>query len=117
MRAADWDPDGKRHGGLPTYPWRNAPQGLLTRRQLREQGLRPGGQEPVAQILCRHGKRAAYLYATDKAQPVRPMTPAKQAALDKAMAARRWCPKGRHEAPYCVPPSRGGCWPCTQDQD
>ena len=37
-----YDPDGSRYG-LPTYPYRWAPKGLLTRRQLRANGLRPGG--------------------------------------------------------------------------
>ena len=58
-----YDPDGQRYG-LPTYPWRFAPDGLLTLRQLRAKGLRPGGQAVVAQILWRHHKqrRVAYLY-------------------------------------------------------
>ena len=55
-----YDPYGRRHG-LPTYPFRWAPSGLLTIRQLRAKGLRPGGQQIVAQILWRRGKRVAYL--------------------------------------------------------
>ena len=51
-----YDPDGDRYG-LPTYPWRCAPDGLLTIRQLRDKGLRPGGQDIAAQILWRRGKR------------------------------------------------------------
>jgi hypothetical protein len=39
-----FDPEGERFG-IPTYPWRYAPEGLATRRQLRSQGLRPGGQD------------------------------------------------------------------------
>ncbi|MFJ3827814.1 hypothetical protein ACIPWI_07570 [Streptomyces sp. NPDC090046] len=35
---------------LPVYPWRLAPDGLATRRQLRAAGLRPGGQDVVAQL-------------------------------------------------------------------
>ena len=45
-----YDPDGQRYG-LPTYPYHWAPEGLLTIRQLRAKGLRPGGQDIVAQIL------------------------------------------------------------------
>src|SRR6185437_13085584 len=56
-----YDPDGSRYG-LPTYPYHWAPKGLLTVRQLRAQGLRPGGQQPAAQIIWRKGKRVAYLY-------------------------------------------------------
>jgi hypothetical protein len=52
-----YDPDGTRHG-IPTYPYRWAPNGLLTVRQLRARGLRPGGQSVIAQILWKHhGKR------------------------------------------------------------
>lgn len=49
-RADCFDPDGVRFG-VPTYPWRLAPQGLATRRQLRALGLRPGGQEVAAQVF------------------------------------------------------------------
>src|ERR1700722_12493197 len=75
-----YDPDGTRHG-IPTYPWRWAPKGLLTIRQLRAQGLRPGGQPVTAQILwTHHGKRrVAYLYRTDLALPKRQATPAQPA--------------------------------------
>ncbi|GAA5005744.1 hypothetical protein GCM10025734_45190 [Kitasatospora paranensis] len=76
-RPRFWDPDGERFG-LPTFPWRMAPDGYLTRRQLRARGLRPGGQPVAAQILWRSrrsGVRAAYLYRTTLAKPVRPMTP------------------------------------------
>jgi len=40
MHIDFYDPDGSRYG-LPTYPYRCAPDGLLTRRQLRASGLRP----------------------------------------------------------------------------
>ncbi|XXZ47399.1 RRQRL motif-containing zinc-binding protein (plasmid) [Streptomyces cavourensis] len=78
---------------IPVFCWRQAGRtGLATRRQLREMGLRPGGQEPVARIECRSGRRFAWLYRIDLAKPKRPMTLAKEAALDKAMAARQTCP-------------------------
>src|SRR5215469_3696148 len=48
-----YDPNGTRYG-LPTYPYRFAPDGLLTIRQLRARGLRPGGQDIAAQIVWRH---------------------------------------------------------------
>jgi hypothetical protein len=47
-----YDPDGRRYG-LPTYPYHWAPKGLLTVRQLRAQGLRPGGQQPAARPEAR----------------------------------------------------------------
>ena len=59
-----YDPDG-RHYGIPTYPYHWAPKHLYTARQLRAQGLRPGGQSPTAQILWRRGLRVAYLSRGD----------------------------------------------------
>ncbi|GAB2606829.1 hypothetical protein GCM10027168_44590 [Streptomyces capparidis] len=114
-RARDLDPSGERHGGLPTYPWRAAPadEGLATRRQLRAMGLRPGGQEPAAQIVCRRGKRRAYLYRIADALPVRPMTLAKEEALDRAMAARQTCPKCGRRYIHCIPlKTLGMCLEC-----
>ncbi|MDT0445959.1 RRQRL motif-containing zinc-binding protein [Streptomyces johnsoniae] len=114
--AEVFDPDGARHG-IPTYPWRLAPEGLATRRQLRARGLRPGGQEPVAQVMRLrrrgHGALIAYLYRIDRAMPVRPMTPARWSALDCAMRARRTCPACRLVADYCIPRSLGLCVPCA----
>ncbi|MER6047562.1 RRQRL motif-containing zinc-binding protein [Streptomyces sp. NPDC001793] len=112
-----WDPDGARFG-IPTYPYHLAPNGLATLRQLRARGLRPGGQPVAAQILwrsrrTRSGVRAAYLYRLDLAKPVRPMTPAKWAALAKALAARRRCPCCRREADYVLPASLGICLTCA----
>ncbi|MYT70277.1 MULTISPECIES: RRQRL motif-containing zinc-binding protein [unclassified Streptomyces] len=106
--------------GIPTYPWRYAPTGLATRRQLRTLGLRPGGQEVAAQVLrprYRRGPLVAYLYRVDRAKPVRPMTPGKRAALAKAMCARRTCPKCRQDAGYVIPGSLGMCVPCAYPED
>jgi hypothetical protein len=44
-----YDPEGTRFG-LPTFPFGCAPDGFATRRQLRAQGLRPGGQPVAAQL-------------------------------------------------------------------
>lgn len=107
-QAHFWDPAGERYG-IPTFPWRLAPQGLATRRQLVAQGLRPGGQEVAAQILCRRGTRVAYLYQVAQAKPKRPMTSAKARALAAANAARRWCPIGGHDAGYVIPTRWGAC--------
>ncbi|WJY39736.1 RRQRL motif-containing zinc-binding protein [Streptomyces sp. P9-2B-2] len=115
-RPRFWDPDGARYG-IPTFPYRLAPDGLATRRQLRAAGLRPGGQPVVAQILwrsrrCRTGIRAAYLYRVELALPVRPMTAAKRAALAKANTARRTCPGCGRDAGYVIPTSLGICATC-----
>ncbi|MEW2397506.1 RRQRL motif-containing zinc-binding protein [Streptomyces sp. NPDC046862] len=105
---------------IPVYVWRLAPDGLATRRQLRAKGLRPGGQDVVAQIERPRRRRpplVAYLYAVDQAKPVRPMTPAKWAALGKANTARRTCPQCRTDAGYVIPASLGVCVPCAFPDD
>jgi hypothetical protein len=114
-----FDPNGARLG-VPTWPWRCAPDGLETRRQLRARGLRPGGQPIAGQILrprYRRGPLVAYLYRLDKALPVRPMTPAKRRALACAMRARRTCPQCRTDAGYVIPSSLGACVPCAYPDD
>ncbi|MFC9219746.1 RRQRL motif-containing zinc-binding protein [Streptomyces hygroscopicus] len=101
---------------LPVYRWHLAPDGLATRRQLRAMNLRPGGQDVVAELQRPRRKRGplvAYLYRIDRAKPVRPMTPAKWAALDKANTARRTCPTCRRDAGYVIPTSLGACVPCA----
>ncbi|GAB2770077.1 hypothetical protein GCM10027091_01630 [Streptomyces daliensis] len=41
------------------------------------------------------------------------MTPARTAALAKAMLARRTCPQCRTDAGYCIPTSLGICVSCA----
>ncbi|MYW18987.1 hypothetical protein GT039_26270 [Streptomyces sp. SID2955] len=103
-------------GSLPVYRWRFAPDGLATRRQLRAMGLRPGGQDVVAEVQRprrRRGPLVAYLYRIDCAKPVRPMTPGRWAALARANRARRICPTCRRDAGYVIPTSLGACVPCA----
>ncbi|MET9253723.1 RRQRL motif-containing zinc-binding protein [Streptomyces sp. NPDC003717] len=111
-----FDPSGARYG-VPTYPWRFAPDGMATRRQLRAEGLRPGGQPIAAQVMRTNrrtgGDRVAYLYRLDLAKPVRPMTSRKWHALALAMLARRTCPACRVTYDYCIPTSLGMCVPCA----
>ena len=104
---------------LPTYPYHWAPAGLLTIRQLRARGLRPGGQDIAAQILWRHRKqrRVAYLYREDQAKPKRTATTAQLAAIAKALRARRTCPTCGTEKPYCIPRSKGECNDCAARWD
>ncbi|MFF9591849.1 RRQRL motif-containing zinc-binding protein [Streptomyces sp. NPDC014646] len=105
---------------LPVYRWRLAPDGYATRRQLRALGLRPGGQDVAAQLerpRRRRGPLVAYLYRVDLARPVRPMGPAKWAALAKAMAARRMCPVCRQDAGYVIPVSLGMCGACAYSEE
>lgn len=110
-----WDPAGDRYG-IPTYPWRQAPDGYATVRQLAARGLRPGGQEPAAQILwrTRGGRlRVAYLYRIALAAPKRVATPAQLAALAKANAAKRRCPECGRDRGYILPRHLGVCLPCA----
>ena len=96
-------------------PSTGRPPGLLTIRQLRAKGLRPGGQDVVAQILWRHRKqrRVAYLYREDLALPKRQATPAQLAAIDRALQARRTCPTCGTEKTYYIPRSKGECNDCA----
>ncbi|MEU0084775.1 RRQRL motif-containing zinc-binding protein [Streptomyces sp. NPDC006274] len=114
-----YDPTGRRHG-IPTYPWRMAPDGYATYRQLRAAGLRPGGQDVAAQCLRprrRRGPLVAYLYRIDRALPVRPMTPGRWAALVKANTAQRICPNCRRDAGYRIPRSHGMCGLCVHHEE
>ncbi|MEY9993051.1 hypothetical protein ABIE67_005083 [Streptomyces sp. V4I8] len=101
---------------LPVYRWRLAPDGYAARRQLRARDLRPGGQDVAAQLERPRRRReplVAYLYRVDLAKPVRPMTPARWAALAAANRARRICPTCRRNAGYVIPTSLGTCVPCA----
>ncbi|WP_329552912.1 RRQRL motif-containing zinc-binding protein [Streptomyces sp. NBC_00696] len=116
-----YDPSGARFG-VPTFPWRFAPDGYATRRQLRDRGLRPGGQQVAAQVMRRHrgrksGVQVAYLYRVDRARPVRPMTSRKWGALALAMLARRTCPQCQLDAGYVIPTSLGTCVSCAYPEE
>jgi hypothetical protein len=108
-----YDPTGSRYG-FPTFPYRYAPDGLVTRRQLRAQGLRPNGYDPVAQILWRHRKqvRTAHLYRRDLAAPKRTATAAQLAVIAKMLIARRTCRYCGITRPYYIPRSTGACLVC-----
>ncbi len=79
---------------IPIYSWFDqVPEEppLLTRKQLAERGLRPGG--PVrAKVVWRRGERWADLYALAEAVPKKPPTAAQLAALAKAHEKARTCP-------------------------
>jgi hypothetical protein len=113
-RAAFVDPTGARYG-IPTFPWRGAPEGYATLRQLRARDLRPGGQPIAAQILWRGvgGTRAAYLYRIDAAKPKRTASPRQRAAIERALIARMRCPTCRIVRPYYIPRSLGECLTCS----
>lgn len=106
-----YDPTGATYG-RPTYPYKMAPEGLATVRQLRKRGLRPGGQDIAAQILWRKGNRRAYLYRIDLAVPKRTATAAQLAAIDRALLARRTCPVCAKVRDYYIPRRTGACLAC-----
>ncbi|MGW1143836.1 RRQRL motif-containing zinc-binding protein [Streptomyces sp. NPDC002454] len=103
------------------FRWRLAPDGLATRRQLRAAGLRPGGQDVAAELQRPRrrgrGPLVAYLYRIDLAKPVRPMTPARSAALAKALRARRTCTACGLDAGYVIPSALGTCVPCAYPEE
>src|SRR5215469_8646339 len=113
-----YDPDGVRYG-RPTYPYHWAPEGLLTIRQLRARGLRPGGQDIAGQILWRHRRqrRVAYLYREDQAKSKRTATTAQLTAIAKALRARRTCLTCGTERPYYIPRSTHECNDCSARWD
>lgn len=116
IRKAYHDPEAETHS-IPTYWWKGAPDGLKTRRQLRKDGLAPGGQGIAAQVLWHGvgGERVAYLYRVELAKPKRTATPAQLAAVNKALAARRTCSTCGHERPYYIPRRFGECLDCIPD--
>jgi hypothetical protein len=97
-RGVEWValPDGRRwpgrvRNGLPEFGFRQAPDGLSTRRQLRDKGLCRGGQEPFARLTWSKAQRFAWLYRDDQAKPKRTATDKQMAAVQKALAARKVC--------------------------
>ncbi len=109
------DPTGEHHG-IPTYIWRTAPAGLMTRRQLSAEGLRPGGQPVAGQV--RRGGQYAYLFRKDLAKPKFRLSDDKLAAVWIAALSRQRCagPCGRTALGYIpkqTAPCWGMCWDCT----
>ncbi|WP_229787864.1 RRQRL motif-containing zinc-binding protein [Actinokineospora fastidiosa] len=103
---------------MPTFGFRSAPPGLATRRQLRERGLCPGGQDWVAQLKWRRGRRWAALYRLDLAQPSPGATTAQLVSLEKAQRVLRTCTECGRIAPYRLPRFNGRrCWPCDSSHD
>jgi hypothetical protein len=119
------DPVGEVYG-MPTYPYHGAPDYYRTRRQLRKLNLCPGGQEIQGQIIWKHGdakdgrgsttRRVAYLYSLRKARPKRVSSPAQLEAIDKALRARRTCPKCGETKDYYLRRSLGTCNECADPE-
>jgi hypothetical protein len=118
MAARFYDPEGKRYG-IPTWPYRLAPEGYETKEQLRRRGLVPGPQPVAGQLMWmsrkarrKGGIRTASLYLADLARPVGAMTPGRWRSHAAAMRARRTCPECRVDRGYVIPTSLGACVPC-----
>lgn len=108
------------HEGLPLLRRGCAPRDLLaTFRQLREQGLRPGGRDPDAVLLTKHtpsGKaNFSSLWLISKCVPVRPMTAAKRASIAKALEARRTCRECGEIGYIELPKAHRTCEACRVD--
>jgi hypothetical protein len=117
----EWEYVRGWHEGLPLLAWGQAPRDkLATYRQLRKRGLRPGGQQPVAVVYFTNRKSLkktfAFLYMIVDAKPIRPMTPAKRAAIEKALAKRRTCRQCGTEAAAELPKAHRTCEPCRYQQ-
>ncbi|UJW33649.1 hypothetical protein L3Q67_07755 [Saccharothrix sp. AJ9571] len=100
--------------GLPAFAWGEAPSVLLTKSQLRDAGLRPNGQDPLALLVFRHHKpfrheTVAEPFSVELAAEVRPLRPGQ---LDAANQARRTCGGCDQVKPYVVPTSTRRCWDC-----
>jgi hypothetical protein len=111
---------------LPEFDRAAVPEGLATRRQLRDMGLSPGANDgPVAILRCKycsyrpdqscnHPTRG-FLLRVDLATPKRIPTLAQERALDQAMAARSTCPRCRRRYYFCLPlRTQGVCDPCDK---
>ena len=114
-RRWGWQPLAWEQNGLPSWSWRKAPRGLLTRRQMRAEGLAPGGAWPVGQLVFHHRRREvrALLYDRSELVPKRAPSAARLTALERALAARRRCPDCRRDVGYCIPTSLGCCVDCA----
>jgi hypothetical protein len=106
--------------GLPALTWGRADRAqLATARQLRELGLRPAGQQPVAVLVFGHrqsGRRPVEytsLYRIADAEPKRVASPAQRDAIDKALAARRTCQRCDQEQDYYLSTVSRMCGPCS----
>ncbi|WP_327349015.1 RRQRL motif-containing zinc-binding protein [Streptomyces europaeiscabiei] len=114
---------------LPEYDRGAIPEGMVTRRQLRDLNLSPGDNRspdgtrgPVAilrckwcsyrpQWSCNHPTRAG-LFSVDLAKPKRVPTLAQEWALDRAMAARQTCRDCGRRFYSCLSKKLGCCLEC-----
>ncbi|WP_105973638.1 RRQRL motif-containing zinc-binding protein [Streptomyces geranii] len=108
---------------LPEYDRGAVPEGLATRRQLRDMGLSPGSNRGTVAIVrckwcsyrpwlsCNHPTRG-FLLRVDLAKPKRIPTLAQEWALDRAMAARQTCGECGRRFYSCLSKKLGCCLQC-----
>jgi hypothetical protein len=110
-----WQPLAWSQNELPSWRWEKAPTGLLTRRQMRDAGLAPGGADPVGQLIFNRGRREvrALLWDRSDLTTKRTASPAQLVAVGKALAARRWCPSCERDVGYCISTALGACVTCA----
>lgn len=107
---------------LPEYRWGEAPANLRTKKQLAEQGLRPGSAQ-VAWLVWgrRNDPKQAALFNADDAVVKRQATPAQLEALAAARARRGQTVCGTCGQLTYVNPDSGMCFGCEdalrQQQD
>ncbi|MFF9011192.1 RRQRL motif-containing zinc-binding protein [Streptomyces goshikiensis] len=112
---------------MPEYDRGAVPEGLVTRRQSRDMGLSPGGNEGAVAILrcqlcatrpqwsCTHPTRG-YLLPVDLAKPKRVPTLAQERALDQAMAARQTAASAAAGFTSASPRSSAAAWKSASDE-
>jgi len=117
-------PDGRQmfcqgfRDGLPWWGWGEAPAGLVTKTQLREQGLRRSrGQCAVGLLVFRKhgcGEQVAQLFEVDEAIESRPMSPRWRAAIERACQAHKVCRGCGREFQHYLSSKTWRCWPCME---
>jgi ribosomal protein L37AE/L43A len=104
------------HGGLPIFAYGDAPTGLVTPRQLREQRLRVRrGQEVYALLVWRGGRRFGQLYRIDLAVAARTQTPAVKASIEAMCRAHKTCRRCGRVGEKYLPTSTWQCADCCTD--
>lgn len=105
---------------VPVYGWFDeVPDGLKTRNQLKEMGLRPTGQIKAKVVWKRRGgKGVAYLYDINEVAAKKEATEAQLMALEKARMARSTCPYCGHILYFVLPKSwtQSDCENCSHER-
>jgi DNA polymerase III subunit epsilon len=84
----DYQPSGNTCPGVKAYAWSPWPEGLYTKKQIADLGLKPG---PVAGAIPREKSPDGwmYLYRKEDATPKRPVTEKQREGIKKARTCQR----------------------------